>query len=35
MAANDSKIRHYGINMITNTIQDPDGLKQNNELVKA
>ena len=28
-------MRQYGLNMITNTLQDPDQIKSNNEVVKA
>lgn len=28
-------MRQYGLNMITNTLQDPDQMKANNEVAKA
>ena len=31
----EARMQKYGINMITNTIQDPSNLKQNNEIAKA
>ena len=31
----EPRMRQYGLNMITNTIQDPDQIKTNNEVTKA
>ena len=31
----EPRMRQYGLNMITNTLQDPDQIKTNNEVAKA
>ena len=31
----EPRMRQYGLNMITNTLQDPDLIKSNNEVAKA
>jgi hypothetical protein len=31
----DPRMHQYGLNMITNTLQDPDQVKSNNEMAKA
>ena len=31
----EPRLRQYGLNMITNTLQDPSDIKTNNEVTKA